>query len=80
MSEHAIARAGIGRKCQRPTVFEDQTVAENLTMALEAPRGPLRVLGWRASDGHRARVAELADEIGLAPALGRKAGELSHGQ
>jgi urea transport system ATP-binding protein len=80
MSEHAIARAGIGRKFQRPTVFEDQTVAENLTMALSAPRGPLSVLGWSASDGDRARVAELADEIGLAEALARKSGELSHGQ
>jgi urea transport system ATP-binding protein len=80
MSEHAIARAGIGRKFQRPTVFEDQTVAENLTMALSAPRGPLNVLGWSASDGDRARVAEFADQIGLADALPRKSGELSHGQ
>ncbi len=80
MSEHAIARAGIGRKFQRPTVFEDQTVAENLTMALKAPRGPMRVLAWSAADGDRARVAELADEIGLTNALGRKSGELSHGQ
>ncbi len=80
MSEHAIARAGIGRKFQRPTVFEDQTVAENLTMALSAPRGPARVLGWSASDGDRARVAEVADEIGLADALARRSGELSHGQ
>jgi urea transport system ATP-binding protein len=80
MSEHAIARAGIGRKFQRPTVFEDQTVAENLTMALKARRGPLSVLGWSASDTDRARVAELADEIGLAAALMRKSGELSHGQ
>lgn len=44
LSEAQIARAGIGRKFQKPTVFEDQTVLENLTMALAAPRNPLNVL------------------------------------
>ena len=39
LSEAQIARAGIGRKFQRPTVFEDQSVFDNLTMALKAPRG-----------------------------------------
>ncbi len=80
MSEAQIARAGIGRKFQRPTVFEDQTVTENLTMALKAPRGPFAVLGWRAKPADRARVAELATEVGLKDQLLRKAGELSHGQ
>ena len=36
LSEAEIARAGVGRKFQRPTVFEDQSVADNLTMALKA--------------------------------------------
>jgi urea transport system ATP-binding protein len=80
LSEAQIARAGVGRKFQRPTVFEDQTVAENLTMALKAPRSPWRVLGWRAGPADEARVQALADEVGLADALPRKAGELSHGQ
>ena len=40
LSEAAIARAGVGRKFQRPTVFEDQTVAENLILALKSRRGP----------------------------------------
>ena len=44
LSESAIARAGVGRKFQRPTVFEDQTVFENLAMALKKDRGPLAVL------------------------------------
>ena len=44
LSEAQIAREGIGRKFQRPTVFEDQTVADNLTLALKAPRiRPLRL-------------------------------------
>ncbi len=80
MSEAQIARAGIGRKFQRPTVFEDQTVTENLTMALKAARGPLAVLGWRASAADRDRVGALAEEVGLADQLLRKSGELSHGQ
>lgn len=80
LSEAQIARAGIGRKFQRPTVFEDQTVAENLTMALKAHRAPWRVLFWREGAADRARVGELAEEVGLADHLPRKAGELSHGQ
>ncbi len=80
MSEARIARAGIGRKFQRPTVFEDQSVAENLTLALKAARGPLAVLRWRPTPASRARVAALAAEVGLEDQLHRKAGELSHGQ
>ena len=72
--------AGIGRKFQRPTVFEDQSVADNLMMALRKPRSPLRVLLFKPSAADRDRVRELADQIGLGGALARKAGELSHGQ
>ena len=80
MSESRIAQAGIGRKFQRPTVFEDQTVRENLTMALRNDRGPLAVLWSKATPANEARVEELAGEIGLSGTLDRKAGELSHGQ
>ena len=80
LSEAEIARAGVGRKFQRPTVFEDQTVAENLTMALKAHRAPWRVLFWRETAADRTRVEELAAEVGLADHLSRKSGELSHGQ
>ena len=80
MSESAIARAGIGRKFQKPTVFEEQTVRENLAMALKDSRGPLDVLLSRPSLEAEARVADLAEEIGLSADLPRRAGELSHGQ
>ncbi|MFN3969755.1 MAG: urea ABC transporter ATP-binding protein UrtD [Gemmobacter sp.] len=80
MSEAQIARAGIGRKFQRPTVFEDQTVADNLMLALRAKRSPLAVLAWRPAPADHARVAALAAQVGLAEALPRKSGELSHGQ
>ncbi|MEM9523912.1 MAG: urea ABC transporter ATP-binding protein UrtD [Pseudomonadota bacterium] len=80
MSEARIARAGIGRKFQKPTVFEDQTVHENLLMALKNDRGPLAVLFYRPSAADMERVETLAEEIGLRDHLLRKSGELSHGQ
>ncbi|MFN3211411.1 MAG: urea ABC transporter ATP-binding protein UrtD [Roseovarius sp.] len=79
-SESTIAMAGVGRKFQRPTVFEDQTVEANLMMALRKPRSPFAVLFFKPSAEDRDRVADLAGTIGLAQALGRKSGELSHGQ
>ncbi|NVK45028.1 MAG: urea ABC transporter ATP-binding protein UrtD [Rhodobacteraceae bacterium] len=80
MNEAKIARAGIGRKFQRPTVFEDQTVFENLLMAVKNDRNPLKVLFFRPKFKDLAKVEELASEIGLSDQLERKSGELSHGQ
>jgi len=80
LSESRIAQMGVGRKFQRPTVFEDQTVADNLMMALKKDRNPFAVLLFRPQPADLDRVAELAGEIGLADALHRKSGELSHGQ
>jgi urea transport system ATP-binding protein len=80
MNESRIAREGIGRKFQRPTVFEDQTVEANLVLALKANRSPWRVLFWSPKPADMARVQELATEVGLGDQLHRKSGELSHGQ
>jgi len=80
MSEAKIAREGIGRKFQKPTVFEDQTVHENLAMALKNNRGPFAVLFYKPTAKDLKRVEDLAGEIGLTTELARKAGELSHGQ
>ncbi len=80
MSEAEIAQAGIGRKFQRPTVFEDQSVWDNLRVALKKPRGPFAALMDRVTAADRDRIAELAEEIGLTDALQRRAGTLSHGQ
>lgn len=80
MSEAKIAQAGIGRKFQKPTVFEDQTVQENLLMALKKPRGWVAVLRYKPDAGDIDKVADLAGKIGLGDALQRKSGELSHGQ
>jgi urea transport system ATP-binding protein len=80
MNEARIAREGVGRKFQRPTVFEDQTVEANLILALKANRSPWRVLFWKPKAPDLNRVKELAAEVGLGDHLQRKSGELSHGQ
>lgn len=80
MSEARIAREGVGRKFQKPTVFEDLTAHENLLMALWNTRGPFAVLFYKPTAKDLARVEALAAEIGLEDALWRKSGELSHGQ
>jgi urea transport system ATP-binding protein len=79
-SESDIARLGIGRKFQRPTVFEDQTVEDNLMMALRNDRTPFAVLFYKFSNDDKQKVVELADSIGLNDEITRIAGELSHGQ
>ncbi|MEQ9693095.1 urea ABC transporter ATP-binding protein UrtD [Shimia sp. SDUM112013] len=80
MNEARIAQAGIGRKFQKPTVFEDQSVQENLLMALKKPRSWFSVLGYRPTVEDLDKVAALAEEIGLKEELTCKSGELSHGQ
>jgi urea transport system ATP-binding protein len=80
MNEAQIAQIGIGRKFQKPTVFEDQTVFENLLLALKNKRNVWPVLTYRRRARDVAKVAELAEEIGLLDALDRVSGELSHGQ
>ncbi|WP_299193679.1 urea ABC transporter ATP-binding protein UrtD [uncultured Litoreibacter sp.] len=80
MSESQIAMEGIGRKFQKPTVFEDQTVRQNLAMALKNPRGPFTVLMHKKTARNAERIEKIAEEIGLLDSLTRSAGELSHGQ
>ncbi|WP_226627177.1 urea ABC transporter ATP-binding protein UrtD [Alloyangia pacifica] len=80
MSESQIARSGVGRKFQKPTVFEAQTVRENLAMALKNKRGPFDVLFYNKTRAGAERIEEIAAEIGLTDQLGRVSGELSHGQ
>ncbi|WP_417722789.1 urea ABC transporter ATP-binding protein UrtD [Salipiger sp.] len=80
MSESQIAMAGVGRKFQKPTVFEAQTVRENLAMALKNKRSPFDVLVYRKTRRGAERIEAIAEEIGLVQELPRIAGELSHGQ
>lgn len=80
MSEAQIAQEGIGRKFQRPTVFEDQSVHDNLRVALKKPRGPFAAIFDRTTDADHARIEEITAEIGLSDHLKTQAGILSHGQ
>lgn len=80
LSESQIAREGIGRKFQKPTVFDAQTVRQNLAMALKTPRGPFAVLMHKKTKPNGARIEAVAAQIGLSDSLTRVAGELSHGQ
>ncbi len=80
LSESEIARKGIGRKFQKPTVFEAQTVRQNLAMALKTPRGPFAVLMHKKTKPNAQRIEAVAEQIGLQDSLTRNAGELSHGQ
>ncbi|AML51335.1 urea ABC transporter ATP-binding protein UrtD [Falsihalocynthiibacter arcticus] len=80
MSEAKIAQAGVGRKFQRPTVFEDQSVFDNLLLALKKNRSPFSVLFYKKSEQDAEKVRALAAQIGLSEQLERHSGELSHGQ
>ena len=72
LSEPAIAQAGIGRKFQKPTVFEEHTVFENLELALDTPKGVWSNL--------IAKIEEALETISLQDEVHRQAGLLSHGQ
>ena len=79
LSESKIAQLGIGRKFQRPTVFENQSVQDNLVLSLRNHRDPFSSLLYQASKDDLLKVEELAVEIGLEQRLHRNASELSHG-
>lgn len=79
-SEAEIARLGVGRKFQRPTVFEHQTVFENLMMALANRRDPISGIFYTLTRADRHRVFAVAEQIHLAEELQSDAGILSHGQ
>jgi urea transport system ATP-binding protein len=80
LDEAEIALLGIGRKFQKPTVFEMHTVADNLGLALKADRRALSTLSWLPTPEEDARIAEILEITRLAPVRDRLAGLLSHGQ
>ncbi len=80
LDEAAIATMGIGRKFQKPTVFDALTVFENLELALKAPRGPWACLRWVLGGEARGRIETTLEEIGLTARAHDRAAILSHGQ
>ena len=80
LDEPAIADLGIGRKFQKPTVFESHTVADNIVLALKGPRaGFASLFGWR-NRVERERIDALLATVGLGEHRERPAADLSHGQ
>ena len=80
LDEASIAELGIGRKFQKPTVFESHTVADNILLALKGPRAATASLfGWR-NRVEAERIDAILATVGLSTHRGRFAGDLSHGQ
>ncbi len=80
LSECRIAQLGIGRKFQRPTVFQGHTVYENCELALKGNKGVFRTLFARLTPADRSRIDEILELIGLKDQAKRQAGLLAHGQ
>jgi urea transport system ATP-binding protein len=80
LDEGAIANLGIGRKFQRPTVFENLTVFDNLELARKEPRGTWHTLGVRMTAAERDDIATMLVTIGLSGREKIRAGALSHGE
>ena len=80
MAEPDIAHAGIGRKFQKPTIFEHHTVFENLELAMKTDKRVRRSLFDEVDDEIRERIGDILRLIRLERQAGREAGLLSHGQ
>ncbi|MCV2217182.1 urea ABC transporter ATP-binding protein UrtD [Thauera sp. Sel9] len=80
LPEHMIVRAGIGRKFQTPSIYENLSVFKNLEVSYPRGRGVFGALGFKCDKEVKAKVDEIADMIGLADRLELEAGLLSHGQ
>jgi urea transport system ATP-binding protein len=79
-TEPEIAQLGIGRKFQKPTVFEQLTVFENLELALKTNKGVKASLFFKLDSAQGDRLAEVMHTIHLAASASKLAGNLSHGQ
>ena len=80
MTEYEIAQAGIGRKFQRPTVFEQHSVFDNLELAMKMDKRVKPSLFFRLSSEQKSRIDETLNLIRLNGMEKRLAGLLSHGQ
>jgi urea transport system ATP-binding protein len=78
--ESEIAQLGIGRKFQKPTVFEQLTVFENLELALKTDKAVKSSMLFRLDSAQEGKLAEILHTIHLADSVSRLAGNLSHGQ
>jgi urea transport system ATP-binding protein len=80
LEEHQIARSGVGRKFQVPSVFKELSVSENLKVAQNRHTGVWSNLRWGTGKSDIESVERLSDLIGLSNELAKPAAFLSHGQ
>ena len=80
LDESEIAELGIGRKFQKPTVFESHSVEDNLRLALKNDRRARTTLFWRESQAERERLERILKVTRLTTLRANLAGSLSHGQ
>jgi urea transport system ATP-binding protein len=80
LDETEIATLGVGRKFQKPTVFEMHTVEDNILLALKNDRSPRATLRWHETDDEERRISAILDTTRLSAVRGRLAGSLAHGQ
>ena len=80
LDETKIAELGIGRKFQKPTVFESQTIEDNLLLALNVDHRVRGTLFWRKSTDEAERIERVLETIRLTDSRSKLAGSLSHGQ
>lgn len=80
MREDQIVHAGVGRKFQNPSVYEDLTVFENLEISFPRGYSVFGALAFKRSREVIEQIEEIAETIFLTDHLGQKAAHLSHGQ
>jgi urea transport system ATP-binding protein len=80
MSEHMIVRAGIGRKFQTPSIYENLTTYENLEVSFPRGRSVFGAIAFKRTADVDERVREIAEEVFLSEMLDQTAELLSHGQ
>ncbi|CAB3741081.1 urea ABC transporter ATP-binding protein UrtD [Paraburkholderia rhynchosiae] len=80
MSEHMIVRAGIGRKFQTPSIYENLTAYENLEVSFPRGRSVFGAIAFRRTVDVDERVRQIAEEVFLSDMLQQTAELLSHGQ
>ena len=80
LDETEIAELGVGRKFQKPTVFENHTIADNILLATKAPKTVFATLFGGAAQQEREAIERILSTIRLRDERDRLAGSLSHGQ
>ncbi len=80
MAEHSIVRAGVGRKFQTPSIYENLSVSQNLELSFPRGRGVFGAIRFKKTADVAERIEKVATEIYLQDQLADEAGLLSHGQ